>query len=69
MIVCAEMSVDSDRELESGDEKESVVRRFITFIHCNIQALFSASFLLFVFFLISIQMKILIKTKMVTIIS
>lgn len=25
-LVCAEMSVDSDRELESGDEKESVVR-------------------------------------------
>lgn len=26
VIVCAEMSVDSDRELESGDDKESDVR-------------------------------------------
>lgn len=39
VIVCAEMSVDSDRELESGDEKESVVRQFIIFFHCSVEGL------------------------------
>lgn len=67
MIVCAEMSVDSDRELESGDEKESVVRQFIIFFHCSVQGLLVLLFYCF-FFLISIPMKILIKRKKVTII-
>lgn len=38
VIVCAEMSVDSDRELESGDEKESIVRQFVTFFHNYVKA-------------------------------
>lgn len=49
MIVCAEMSVDSDRELESGDEKESVVRQFIIFFHCSVQGLLVLLFYCFFF--------------------
>lgn len=32
------MSVDSDRELESGDDKESDVRLFIILFHYNVEA-------------------------------
>lgn len=66
MIVCAEMSVDSDRELESGDDKESDVRLFIIFFHYNVEAF--SCFFNHCFFFNSIQMKILIKRKKVTII-